>query len=544
MNIELEGETLPTASPPDMVEAPASIPILTILSHPDPDRIGERLLLRALAIGQEVLLSRVEPVFENPDDEAPEVLKGRPLGGRFLSRQPIRLRPSSDSGGIVIDLATTSIRVEADGAAIEGEQVFSPQQIADGVVLKLARKIVLLLHQFPHQGPRPVSQGGRPPPYGMVGAGPAMERLRREVRKLAPLDVPVLLRGETGTGKELVARALHEESSRKTGPFVAVNMAVLGPSLAASALFGAERGAYTGADRKRQGHFQAARGGTLFLDEIGEAPPEVQAMLLRVLETGEIQPVGSTDFVPVDVRVVAATDARLEEAMADGRFKAPLYHRLAGYTVHLPALRERREDLGRLFYFFLREELVKLGSPPLEAGDSNRPWPSADLMARLALHAWPGNVRELRNVARRLAIAGPDEPIPDLELLLPPLSSTQSTESSRSASAAVDPPVATRSKRRVLRKLEDVTEAELLDALRENRWEIQATAEALVVSRPNLYRLMEASSSVRAAHELELEEIQAAVASTGGDLEAAAFELEVSTLGLKRRMKALGLDLG
>ncbi len=545
VNIELEGETLTTTATPESTEAPACIPILTILTHPNADRVGECLLLRALSIGQEVLLSRVEPVFERPDDEAaPDSLGGHPLGGRFLSRQPIRLRPTSDDGGIVINLSTTPIWVEADGTAIERERVFSPQQIADGVVLKLAQKIVLLLHQGPPSAPRQ----GKPSSLGMVGAGPAMERLRQEVRKLAPLDVPVLLRGETGTGKELAARALHDESPRQAGPFVAVNMAVLGPSLAAAALFGAERGAYTGADRKRQGHFQAARGGTLFLDEIGEAPPEVQAMLLRALETQEIQPVGSTNLVKVDVRVVAATDARLEEAMADGRFKTPLYHRLAGYAVHLPALRERREDLGRLLYFFLREELAKLGQAPLETRDADHPWPSADLVASLAQHSWPGNVRELRNVARRLAIAGPDEPPPDLSILLPPLPSNPSPAASTTASPPLstptDPPAAPPSKRRTLRKLGDVTEVELLAVLRENHWHIQATADALELSRTNLYRLMEASPSVRAAHQLGREEIQTAVAAAEGDLEAAAFELEVSTLGLKRRLKALGLGLG
>ena len=456
-----------------------------------------------------------------------------PLGGRYLSRQPLRLRPAQETDGVVVDVSTTRTRVEADGDVVESEREFAGARIDQGVVLTLARKIVLLLHREPvakvHEHTLPS--------FGLIGAGASMGRLRREIAKLAPLEVPVLLRGETGTGKELVARALHDESPRKDGPFVAVNMAVLGPSLAAAALFGAERGAYTGADRKRLGHFQAARGGTLFLDEIGEAPPEVQVMLLRALETQEIQPVGSTDFLKVNVRIVAATDARLEDAMASGGFKMPLYHRLAGYTVYLPALRERREDLGRLLYFFLQQELAALGQPPLK--DAETPWPPADLVARLAQHPWPGNVRELRNVARRLAIAGSDEPVPDLDLLLPP----QPVHETPGTTPAPVDPAQTPSKRRTWRKLEDVTEAELLDTLRENRWHIQATADTLDVSRPNLYRLMEGSPSVRTAHELGLDEIQAAVAQANGDLDAAAYELEVSVLGLKRRMKALGLEL-
>ncbi len=504
--------------------------MLTILAHPDPSRVGECVSLRALGAGKEVLVSRAEPAFCPPEGNF-DAADGSPLGGRFLSRQPIRLRPDRRSGGILIDLRNTRTLVEADGKDLEEGHFFSPQEVVEGVVLRLARKIVLLLHRGPVPSPE-----GPPPSFGLVGAGLAMQRLRKEIRKLTPLEVPVLLRGETGTGKELVARALHDHSPRRNEPFVAVNMAVLGPSLAASALFGVERGAFTGADRKRQGHFQATRGGTLFLDEIGEAPPEVQAMLLRALETQEIQPVGSTDFTKVDVRIVAATDARLEEAMASGGFKMPLYHRLAGYTVYLPALRERREDLGRLLYFFLHQELTVLGQPPLQGCD--RPWPPAELVARLAKHPWPGNVRELRNVARRLAISGRDEPLPDLELFLPPLLLQEMP-----GTATPEPVAPTSSKRRVLRKLEDVTEAELLDALRENRWHIQATADALRVSRPNLYRLMEASSSVRTAHELDRDEIQAAVAEADGDLDVAAYELEVSVLGLKRRMKALGLDV-
>ena len=534
MRLNLEDETHVTTFAPDSAGVPTAAPMLTILVHPDPDRVGECLSLRALGAGKEVLVSRGEPTFSRPEGNF-DSAEGSPLGGRFLSRQPIRFRPDRRSGGVLVDLRTTRTLVEVDGKDLEEGHYFSPQEIVDGAVLRLARKIVLLLHRGPVPSTEPL-----PPSYGLVGAGLAMWRLRKEIRKLAPLEVPVLLRGETGTGKELVARALHDHSPRADGPFVAVNMAVLGPSLAAAALFGVERGAYTGADRKRQGHFKAAQGGTLFLDEIGEAPPEVQVMLLRALETQEIQPVGSTDFMKVDVRIVAATDARLEEAMESGAFKMPLYHRLAGYTVYLPGLRERREDLGRLLYFFLNEELAALGQPPLRSYD--RPWPPAELIVRLAKHPWPGNVRELRNVARRLAISGRDEPVPDLELLLLPQSAhgTPAGETPGNASDSTVTPVS--SKRRVLRKMEDVTEGELLDALRESRWQIQATADALRVSRPNLYRLMEASSSVRTAHELGREEIQAAVVKAGGDLDAAAYELEVSVLGLKRRMKALGLD--
>jgi two-component system nitrogen regulation response regulator GlnG len=168
------------------------------------------------------------------------------------------------------------------------------------------------------------------------------------------VNAPVLLRGESGTGKELVAHAIHEASPRRTGPYVAVNMAAIPPSLAAAELFGATRGAFTGADHDRPGYFSRAHRGTLFLDEIGETAPEVQALLLRVLEAGEVQAVGGLEPRRVDVRVLAATDADLQGMTAMDRFRAPLLHRLMAGYLQVPALRARREDFGRLLYAFLR----------------------------------------------------------------------------------------------------------------------------------------------------------------------------------------------
>jgi two-component system nitrogen regulation response regulator GlnG len=171
----------------------------------------------------------------------------------------------------------------------------------------------------------------------------------------------VLLRGETGTGKELAARALHDAGPRRRRGFLAVNMGAVPPTLAAAELFGAARGAFTGADQKRIGYFTRADGGTLFLDEIGETPAEVQILLLRALDNREIQPVGGGDPQPVDVRLIAATDADLEGAMAAVRFRSTLLHRLSGYEIFLPQLRDRREDFGRLFLHFLSQELEATG---------------------------------------------------------------------------------------------------------------------------------------------------------------------------------------
>src|SRR6185436_13729067 len=184
------------------------------------------------------------------------------------------------------------------------------------------------------------------------------------------------LRGETGTGKELLARAIHQASSRRAAPYFALNMAAIPASLAAAELFGAAKGAFTGADRRRVGYFGRAQGGTLFLDEIGELPADLQPLLLRVLENGEIQPVGGEETLRVDVRILAATDANLESAIEEGRFRAPLFHRLSGYELRLPSLRERRDDIGRLFIHFLRQELAALGEADrlADPGPEGRPW--------------------------------------------------------------------------------------------------------------------------------------------------------------------------
>src|SRR6185369_2634420 len=186
----------------------------------------------------------------------------------------------------------------------------------------------------------------------------------------------------------------------------AVNMGAIPPALAAAELFGAARGAFTGADQRRTGYFSQAHGGTLFLDEIGETPPEVQVLLLRALETGEIQPVGAEAPRRVDVRVLAATDADLEEAIAAGRFRFSLFKRQTAYEIRLPALRERREDFGQLFFSFLRQELEALGEAGRldDPGPRGDPWLPAPLVARLAAADWPGNVRQLRNAARQIAI--------------------------------------------------------------------------------------------------------------------------------------------
>jgi DNA-binding NtrC family response regulator len=234
----------------------------------------------------------------------------------------------------------------------------------------------------------------------IVHRSQAMKRVILRARRVAPRSVPVLIEGETGTGKELLARAIHRASPRREKPFVAVNCGAIPPELVESELFGHEKGAFTGAVTRREGHFQAADGGTLFLDEVGELPKPAQVKLLRALQEGEILPVGSSSHHKVDVRVIAATNRSLQDEVARGEFREDLFHRLAVAVLRLPPLRERREDLPLLIDYLL----VQVNREGAEQPGYVDKKLSASARNLLLAQAWPGNVRELLNTLRRAAI--------------------------------------------------------------------------------------------------------------------------------------------
>jgi two-component system, NtrC family, nitrogen regulation response regulator GlnG len=248
----------------------------------------------------------------------------------------------------------------------------------------------------------------------LLGRTPAMRELFRAIGRLAQAPIGVLVTGETGTGKELVARALHRESPRARGPFVALNTAAIPAELLESELFGHEAGAFTGAGKRHVGRFEQAHGGSLFLDEIGDMPAPLQTRLLRVLAEGEFFRVGGRELIRVDVRVLAATHQDLDRLVAEGRFRADLLHRLDVVRLSLPPLRERKADLGLLATRFLAEAAQKLGTPPKQL--------SADALRRLEQHDWPGNIRELQNLCWRLAALAPGDSIAarDLRTLFQP----------------------------------------------------------------------------------------------------------------------------
>jgi two-component system nitrogen regulation response regulator GlnG len=248
---------------------------------------------------------------------------------------------------------------------------------------------------------RAVSRSVSPGGDRMVGSSPALLEIFKTIGKVAPRNVPVLITGESGTGKELVARALHSASPRAESPFVAVNAAAIPRELLESELFGHERGAFTGATSARAGRFREASGGTLFLDEIGDMPVDLQAKLLRVLQSGEVMPVGGRDPVLVDVLIIAATHRDLDERVSEGEFREDLLYRLRVVPMAIPPLRERPEDVRTLALHF-----VECYAPELAEGPTTLPPATIE---RLEKHDWPGNVRELENAIKRALVLSTDD---------------------------------------------------------------------------------------------------------------------------------------
>ncbi len=530
---EIDGQVPVSAS----ARRSTPIPALTVVYHPVLRRIGDRIILGELAAGREARISRVAPRFAPPGQ-----LPGAALDHSRISRAPFVLRPS-DGGGVLLDPHDSRTRIVVDGEPLASPRLVSAEQLQRGVVVELSDSVALLLHLFTPHTERDTGD------LGLVGHSDQMVRVRDDIRRVASLDLPVLIRGETGTGKELVATAIHESSARSGRPLVCVNMAALPPTLAAAELFGATRGAFTGAGQGQDGYFRRARGGTLFLDEIGAAPAEIQVMLLRALETSEIYSLGGQRSERVDVRIIAATDARLEELIARGTFGAPLLHRLAGYEIHLPPLRERRDDVARLMLHFLGLDLAETGDTELLDRVDPVPWLPLALTRCLVQHPWPGNVRQLRNIVRQIVIGSRGEPLASL----PPALLRQLADAAlpgtdppappeiHPPAAAADPPASAASRRRS-RKPADITEDELVDALCAHRWDIKATAAALGISRTSLYKLTEASDRVRTAGHLGVDEIRACHRDLGGDLDAMVERLHVSKSALRRRIQELGLS--
>jgi two-component system nitrogen regulation response regulator NtrX len=315
--------------------------------------------------------------------------------------------------------------------------------------------------------------------WEMVGESPVIRALRAEIARAAPSNGRVLIYGENGTGKELVARGIHQQSLRAQGPFVEVNCAAIPEDLIESELFGHTRGAFTGAHAAKKGKFELADGGTLFLDEIGDMTLKTQAKVLRALQEQRIEPVGGSSQIPVDVRVIAATNKKLEDEIRKGAFRDDLYFRLNVIPFYVPPLRDRREDIPLLARHFMAEICAEYGRRPKEL--------AAEALALLVAQPWPGNVRELGNTIERLVIMAPGNTIEARHIPEPLLAGAPEAAA---RAAAVETPVGDFPSLVLAR--EDFEKRYIWKKYQECGGNMSRTAEVLQVERSNLYRKMKA----------------------------------------------------
>ncbi len=408
---------------PQVIAAPARVYLTAPLTHP-----GRRWpLVEALTLGSD---PTNDVVLDDP----------------FVSAHHARL---TWQGGrcLVRDLGSRN-------GVFVGEQKVVDGEVPLGAQLRLGRTTLVAC-----AGEQPALVDAP----RLVGDSDALEAVRQVIQRLAATSAPVLITGETGTGKEVVARLLAELSPRAAAPFVVLNCGSLTRTLIESELFGHERGAFTGATGRKAGAFEAAHGGTLFLDEIGELPLELQPQLLRVLESGEVRRVGTTEAFRVDVRVVAATNRNLAREVAAGRFRQDLFHRLHVLTVDLPPLRQRRADIPPLARHF-----ACLFSPPGAPVELE-----AEALARLEGHDYPGNVRELRNVVQRAVLLRRGEKVSVGDISFPPSTLSSRVESESATSH---------------RTLQEIEKAAIIAELRRFQGNKSEAATALGVSRSTIHR--------------------------------------------------------
>ncbi|MCB1689848.1 MAG: sigma-54-dependent Fis family transcriptional regulator [Halioglobus sp.] len=488
--------------------------VLTIVFHPDTSRIGHRAVVPQQTGNAPWVLGRRSPDFDGPDGQCPT-----PLDDPHVSRRALQFTLRGKR--LVIRRFDASSRCRLGSTELYDSVEVEWERLREGLPVMLGHSVVLLLRVGRSDAP---FAPDRATGSLLRGSSACMADIREQVARAGESDLDVLVRGETGTGKELVAASIHNASRRAKGPMVSVNMAAIPSELAAAALFGSARGAFTGANQAVPGYFEQAQGGTLFLDEIGDASVEVQPQLLRALQEREIQAVGGP-IRRVDVRVISATDAALDDQGSD--FKAALRHRLGACEILVPPLREHPEDIGELLLYFLQngvEESGRSGFLPevTSAATDIAAW--AMLFYAFLSYRWPGNVRELANFAQQVVMSSEARPVMNQTLW----SAMTGPNSPSSFSGRV---------RR--RRMQDVDDDTFDQAMSANDCEVPRVAQQLGVSRAAVYRRIEASPHYCLASEVSPQELQRLMAEHAGDTASVARELRVSLNSLRSQLRKL-----
>ena len=386
-----------------------------------------------------------------------------------------RLRELDPTATIVMISGHATIRTAVEATQLGAYEILEKPLDTDRILVMLRNALSRLDLQEENQRLKQSIDA----PYEIVGKTPVMRALMEKIEKVATTPARVLITGENGTGKELVARALHRMSPRASKPFVEVNCAAIPGELIESELFGHMKGSFTGAIADRAGKFEQANKGTLFLDEIGDMSLAAQAKVLRVLQDNVITRIGGSKAISVDVRVIAATNKTLENEIAGGKFREDLYYRLNVVPIHVPSIRERREDIPMLAQYFAATLSAREGIPPRTF--------TPDALEKLTTLDWPGNVRELRNTVERLLILASDPEI-----------SARDIDRLAGQRALDDAGLATLTQCRTFEEFKDAAErAFLLNKLREFDWNVSETARAVEMPRSNLYKKIERYSLSR-----------------------------------------------
>jgi two-component system nitrogen regulation response regulator GlnG len=523
------------------------VPALTIVWHPDVTRIGETSTFPNLTGGGAIRITRKEPLFRPPGAPGPF----RPIDDPSVSGRTEAVELAWTPAAGTFQLRRSSLqgsapgkkyRVELNGQPLVESKELSPQDLDNGQVLVVAN-VALYLHRTEH--PIPIEAADE---LGIIGVGGEARRLRAAARRAAAAEYPVLIRGESGAGKTFLARAIHRASPRAKSRLVDVNIALLRGDMVASSLFGHERGAFTGAATKSAGYFGEASGGVLFLDEIGHATLDVQRALLKAIEDREVYPVGAARPMKVDVRVLAGTNAPLEEGISEGSFLEELFHRLNVDSISVPPLRERREDIGILLLHHLREELSARGHADLlsvaYASRHEQPWLGASGVAALIVKAatFRGNIRVLANASKQLAASAVPSKRAAIESIIASLELGE--PAARQSSYRRDLPLTVES--RPTRAAAKKTSSEEFHRvyLEEGR-NAEKAAKRLGIATSTAYRMRDNDPDITQPRDLHDDHVLEAVRASGGDLSAAAERLGVAFHFMRQRYaSALRAKLG